>query len=188
MDVRYLSRHRFRQRPREVSSRSRHVRHRGIARGSTAVQSTLCTRRDNNLLTRTCRLKKEGPKTRWQGRIREPVSVMNANFFRELPDYGGGSVKKEKRKTGRVAWGESRQVDNAGLSSWREYISRSLAEHVSKQDSRFSCRIWDLRQGWLWVTKGLSIKYNIFHENVLYSFHWIHPKEMFVCVAREILR
>jgi len=29
----------------------------GIARGSAAVQSTLCTRRDNNLLTRTCRLR-----------------------------------------------------------------------------------------------------------------------------------
>lgn len=31
---------------------------------------------------------------------REPVWVINANFFRGLPDYGGGSEKKGERKNG----------------------------------------------------------------------------------------
>lgn len=69
----------------------------GIARGSAAVQSTLCTRRDNNLLTRTCRLKKEGPTGWWKGRT---GLSYECEFLLQAAWLRGWKWKKREKKNG----------------------------------------------------------------------------------------
>lgn len=87
---------------------------------------------------------------------------MNANFFRELPDYGGG--KKKKR-------GES----------WGITLTELLVVTRIHQ----SCFEWDLRpfRGAIGIKKGLIIaKYseNVFHIpslNTLKEFPWIKSRD-----------
>lgn len=64
-----------------------------------AIQSTLCTRRDNNLLTRTCRLRKEGPTGR-RG-MRTGLSY-ECEFLSRAAWLRGW---KEKKNGVRVSWG-----------------------------------------------------------------------------------
>jgi len=54
---------------------------------------------------------------------------MNANFFRELPDYGGGSEKKRRKEK----WGES-----WGTIGFRRDANTSVTESMSQMGLRAS--------------------------------------------------
>lgn len=115
-----------------------------------AIQSTLCTRRDNNLLTRTCRLRKE----EWRGTERDENRFelwMRISFASCL------ITGVERKKSGASVVGHN--VDGAFRRD-----ANTLVAHLPS-----ACLEWDprpCRSAMIRIKKGLIIaKYdgNIFH-------------------------
>lgn len=88
-----------------------HDNHEGSRRGDpaaatvAAVQSTLCTRRDNNLLTRTCRLKKMVAGGGEEGPPGETGLSYECEFLSRA-DYGGGKERKKRDES----WGTTPEL------------------------------------------------------------------------------
>jgi len=100
---------------------------------ASAVQSTLCTRRDNNLLTRTCRLRKEGPAGR---RGRRTGLSYECEFLSRAAWLRG--------------WKEKKRSESWGITSTELFVVTRIHQ---------ACFEWDLRpfRGAIEIKKGLII-------------------------------